>query len=84
MRPTARRPIILQHLLLGMNAHINLDLGVCASELAEPGAIDAIRVDFDAVNDVLADSSTAARTRSARCRRGSGSSIASGVPETRR
>ena len=25
-----RRPIILQHLLLGMNAHINLDLGVAA------------------------------------------------------
>ena len=26
----AGRPIILQHLLLGMNAHINLDLGVAA------------------------------------------------------
>jgi hypothetical protein len=52
---TAWRPIILQHLLLGMNAHINLDLGVCASDLAEPGAIDAVRVDFDAVNDVLAE-----------------------------
>ena len=52
---TARRPVILQHLLLGMNAHINLDLGVCASELADPGMIDAIRADFDAVNDVLAE-----------------------------
>jgi hypothetical protein len=52
---TEWRPIILQHLLLGMNAHINLDLGVCASDLAEPGMIDAIRVDFDAVNDVLAE-----------------------------
>ena len=51
----SRRPIILQHLLLGMNAHINLDLGVCASEIAEPGMIDAVRADFDAVNDVLAD-----------------------------
>ena len=52
---TARRPVILQHLLLGMNAHINLDLGVCASDLADPGMIDAIRADFDAVNDVLAE-----------------------------
>lgn len=51
----AWRPIVLQHLLLGMNAHINLDLGVCAAELAEPGAIEALRADFDAVNDVLAE-----------------------------
>jgi len=48
-----RRPIILQHLLLGMNAHINLDLGVTASELAVDGSLDAVRQDFDAVNDVL-------------------------------
>jgi hypothetical protein len=49
------RPIILQHLLLGVNAHINLDLGVTASELAGPAAIDAVRADFEAVNDVLAE-----------------------------
>jgi hypothetical protein len=49
------RPVILQHLLLGMNAHINLDLGVTASELADGRAIEAVRADFDAVNDVLAD-----------------------------
>ena len=30
-------PIVLQHLLLGMNAHINLDLGVAAARTA-PGA----------------------------------------------
>jgi hypothetical protein len=49
------RPVILQHLLLGMNAHINLDLGVAAASIAEPGALDAVRVDFDAVNDVLGE-----------------------------
>jgi len=49
------RPIVLQHLLLGMNAHINLDLGVAAAEVADGAAIDAVRADFDAVNDVLRD-----------------------------
>ena len=49
------RPIILQHLLLGMNAHINLDLGVTASELGGGGSIEAVRADFDAVNDVLGE-----------------------------
>ena len=27
-------PIVLQHLLMGMNAHINLDLGVAAAEIS--------------------------------------------------
>jgi Family of unknown function (DUF5995) len=49
------RPIILQHLLLGMNAHINLDLGIAASELADEGSLDAVHADFDAINDVLGE-----------------------------
>ncbi len=49
------RPIILQHLLLGMNAHINLDLGVAASEVGDSQSLDAVRSDFDAVNDVLGE-----------------------------
>jgi len=48
------RPVILQHLLLGMNAHINLDLGVTASTLADAGSLEHVRADFDAINDVLA------------------------------
>ena len=32
----ARRPIVLQHLLLAINAHVNLDLGIAAAETA-PG-----------------------------------------------
>src|ERR1700712_5050404 len=27
-------PVVIQHLLLGMNAHINLDLGIVAAEIA--------------------------------------------------
>lgn len=51
------RPITLQHLLLGMNAHINLDLGVTASTFAGPdgSALAAVRNDFFAVNQVLSD-----------------------------
>ena len=46
---------MLQHLLLGMNAHINLDLAVAAADLAPGAGIAAVRADFDAVNDVLAE-----------------------------
>jgi hypothetical protein len=49
------RPVIVQHLLLGINAHINLDLGVTAAEIGGAGPLEAIRADFDAVNDVLAE-----------------------------
>lgn len=49
------RPVILQHLLLGMNAHINLDLGITAAELGRDDALDAVRADFDAINDVLGE-----------------------------
>jgi hypothetical protein len=49
----AWRPIILQHLLLGINAHINLDLGVTVAALGGGGSVEALRGDFDAMNDVL-------------------------------
>jgi uncharacterized protein DUF5995 len=49
------RPVILQHVLLGMNAHINLDLGIVTAELAGgPAGLAPLRHDFDTVNDVLA------------------------------
>jgi Family of unknown function (DUF5995) len=49
------RPVVVQHLLLGMNAHINLDLGITTATLAgSPEQLPAMRSDFDAVNDVLA------------------------------
>jgi Family of unknown function (DUF5995) len=49
------RPVVVQHLLLGMNAHINLDLGITTATLAgSPERLPGMRSDFDAVNDVLA------------------------------
>lgn len=48
------RPIALQHLLLGMNAHINLDLGVTAAALDPGNDLDAVRPDFETINDILA------------------------------
>ena len=48
-------PIVLQHLLLGMNAHINLDLGVAAARTAPGGELAGLHNDFNAINDVLAE-----------------------------
>jgi hypothetical protein len=49
------RPIILQHLLLGINAHINLDLGVAAVETSPGDQLPQLKHDFDAISGVLAD-----------------------------
>jgi Family of unknown function (DUF5995) len=50
-----RRLLIVQHLLLGINAHVNYDLPRAVVEVAdERGDLLSIRHDFDAVNDVLA------------------------------
>jgi len=46
--------IVLQHLLAGMNAHINLDLGVAAARVAAGSAIDGLEGDFNRINDLLA------------------------------
>ena len=44
---------ILQHIILGMNAHINYDLGMTAAEFSEGGRIESLKNDFMRVNDVL-------------------------------
>lgn len=46
--------VILQHLLLGINAHVNLDLAVAASEIAPGDLIQTLHDDFMRVNAVLA------------------------------
>lgn len=46
-------PIVLQHLLLGMNAHINLDLAIAAAEVAPGDTIDGLKHDFERINDIL-------------------------------
>lgn len=45
---------VLQHLFLGMNAHINLDLGIAAAAVAPGDAIHGLQRDFNRINDVLA------------------------------
>jgi Family of unknown function (DUF5995) len=48
--------LIVQHLLLGINAHVNHDLPQVVVELADGrGDLSGMRPDFDAVNLVLAD-----------------------------
>lgn len=47
-------PVVLQHLLLGINAHINLDLGVATAHVARTGSLPALRADFDRINAILA------------------------------
>ncbi len=46
-------PIVLQHLLIGMNAHINLDLGIAATEVSKNKNIDDLQDDFNRINDIL-------------------------------
>ena len=46
--------LILQHLLAGMNAHINLDLGVAAATVSPGDSIEGLQSDFDQINVVLA------------------------------
>lgn len=47
------QPVVLQHLLLGMNAHINLDLGIAAARVAPGAALPALRTDYLRINDLL-------------------------------
>ncbi len=46
-------PVVLQHLLLGMNAHINLDLAVAAAEVSRGKNILLLKNDFYRINEIL-------------------------------
>jgi Family of unknown function (DUF5995) len=60
-RSRSTQLLILQNLLLGINAHINLDLGVVAGK-AFPGLeLDGFHDDFNRINEVLASLMPAAR-----------------------
>jgi hypothetical protein len=47
-------PLVLQHLLLGMNAHISLDLGIAASRVSNGKDVELLKVDFLKINEILA------------------------------
>jgi hypothetical protein len=49
------RPILLQHLLLGMNAHINLDLGMAAATSCPGLRLPPLQRDFNEINNILSD-----------------------------
>ncbi|WP_181785753.1 DUF5995 family protein [Streptomyces phytophilus] len=46
--------VIVQHLILGVNAHINLDLAVAAARTSPGEDIQSLRRDFLLINDILA------------------------------
>src|SRR5690606_9901383 len=48
-------PLVLQHLLLGMNAHINLDLGIAAAETAPGAALPGLERDFHEITTLLGE-----------------------------
>ncbi len=45
--------LVIQHLLLGMNAHINLDLGIATAFVMDGTLLENIRKDFDTINSIL-------------------------------
>ena len=45
--------LILQNLLLAINAHINLDLGVVAGTTFRGQALEDFHDDFNRINDIL-------------------------------
>jgi hypothetical protein len=47
------RPIVLQHLLLGMNAHINLDLAIAAAQAAPGAELAKLERDFERITSIL-------------------------------
>ena len=47
--------MLVQHVLLGVNAHINLDLAVAAAQTSPGEEIGGLKGDFDRVNQVLLD-----------------------------
>ncbi len=46
---------IIQHILLGMNAHINLDLSVAAASITRGEEIIQLKNDFMTINQILAE-----------------------------
>src|SRR5512146_355430 len=48
-------PIVVQQLLVGINAHINLDLGIAAAQTAPGDQLPGLQTDFNQINAVLAD-----------------------------
>lgn len=48
-------PVVGQHLILGINAHVNLDLGIAAARICPGDSIHSLKDDFNQINQLLAD-----------------------------
>jgi hypothetical protein len=46
-------PLIIQHLLIGTNAHVNFDLGIAAAGIAPGAELPTLREDFNRINNIL-------------------------------
>jgi hypothetical protein len=46
---------VVQQLLVGINAHINLDLGIAAAQTAPGDQLAGLQTDFNGINTVLAE-----------------------------
>lgn len=55
-------PTVLQQLLIGMNAHINFDLGIAAQTVAPGNALPSLQTDFNRINDILGGMISRVRT----------------------
>jgi len=62
-----RWPTIMQHLLLGMNAHIHFDLGIAAAEVSPGEAIHGLKADFWMINQILHEKVDEVQDQLARC-----------------
>ncbi len=49
------RLLIMQHLLLGVSTHVNLDLGIAAAQVAPGDALPSLKHDFEVINTLLAE-----------------------------
>ncbi len=49
----AEGPLVLQHLLLGMNAHINYDLGLTVAALVDVKGLAALLSDYNRINTII-------------------------------
>jgi len=48
-------PIVGQHLLLGINAHVNLDLGIACAQVSTPESIFDLHSDYNKINEILSN-----------------------------
>lgn len=54
-KATEKNHLVLQYLLTGINAHINLDLSIATIDTIENNPLESIKGDFDHINKLLSD-----------------------------